>query len=80
MSKKVTRFIEQITPFLIFGILTMFGILALILVSWFLLFGIVIGILFYIFILIRNKFLSKKKHSSYSGRIFEHEDNNNKNS
>lgn len=76
MNKKLQQLLEQIIPFIILGIAIAFAIGLFVMFSYVLVWGILIGGVFWLISLVKNFFAPKKKHpSSKKGRIIEHDDN-----
>lgn len=74
---KMNRFISQIIPFILFGILLVLFVVGIILFSYLLILGAVVGLVLFIIQWIRMKFfpskhLSNYQHSKRSGRTFDH--------
>jgi len=77
MKFNANRFIDKIAPFIVIGV--SIAVLAALLIVFFyvLLWGLLIGTILYIFVVIKNKFFRKKTklvHSKRKGRIIEHDD------
>ncbi len=80
MNNKLQRLIAQFMPFLIVGIVIAVFISVLILFSYALLWGVVIGGTIWLIALIKKTFFPAKKPSSpqqHQGRIIEHDDKTN---
>lgn len=74
MRIKLTQILEKIMPFLVVGIVLVLFIVALVLLSYLLFWGALIGLVLFGISYIKNKFFPKKKWSEKKGRVIEHDD------
>jgi len=70
---------QKIVPFIFFGVMVVILVLGIILFSYVLILGAIVGCVFYLVARIKEKFFSSKeliktKRSEKQGRIIEHDD------
>jgi len=79
--KAMKRFIHKIAPFFIFGIMIFIFVAGLIILSYILIFGALIGLILFAIQKLREKFFSQHSNPSHKlkkverkGRIIDHDD------
>ena len=78
MPSKLQEMVKNIMPFIILGIMIAFSIIVLIMFSYVLMWGVLIGAVIWLIALIKNFFFPKKNvEQSAEGRIIEHNDDDN---
>ncbi|RUQ90392.1 hypothetical protein [Legionella septentrionalis] len=78
MNKKVQKALEQLLPFILLGMAIAFAVGVLIMFSYVLIWGILIGTVIWTAVLLKNYFFPKKTPitTKPQGRIIEHEHDN----
>lgn len=76
----MNRLLQQLLPFLFLGMIIVMLIAGIVLLSYLLIFGALVGVVLYVVALIRDKFFSSKdltvrsKRQNKTGRTIDHDD------
>jgi len=74
MNIKLQRIIGQLIPFILIGIIIAFSIGLLVIFSYVLMWGLLIGAVIWVTITVKNYFFPRQSPVKTPGRVIEHED------
>ena len=74
MNPKLQQFLDNLLPHVMIGIMIAVGIAILFFLSSVILWGLLIGIVLYVFTLIKDKLTGKASPTTKSGKIIEHDE------